>query len=84
MSWVLLKRIDSREHDVILVQEHTYTDAQSGDKHNWELLSRGSDADYEMLLKMAELTDSFIELAVNREKRRQLYYEKRGEEHNIC
>ena len=82
MGWVLLKRRDPRHDDLILVPEHMYTDI--GDMHYWEVLLRGSDADYEVLEEMAKLTDNFIELGVNREKRRQLYYEKRGEEHNIC
>lgn len=77
MGWVLLKRTDLSYDEVILVSEDMYL-RSGGGRLDWQLLARGTDADYEMLLKMAELTDNYIELSVNRKMKTDLYYEKKG------
>lgn len=81
-KWALLRRTDSETPEVILVDDGMYM--FSGDSGAWEVLARGSDADYEMLLDMAKLTEQYVELGVNRRKNIDLYYEKRGEEYNKC
>jgi hypothetical protein len=42
----------------------------------WQLLAQGSDDDYEMLEKMAELTESFAVLSVNRQRKLNMFYAK--------
>ena len=87
-QWVLLKRREPSYNEVILVNDVVLVcDGMyqfSGDSGKWVELARGSDADYEMLLNMAKLTDNYVELGVNRKKNIDLYYEKRGEEYNKC
>lgn len=68
MGWVLLKRVGHNE--VVLVAEHVHAMSGGVKLYNWEELARGSDADYEALLKMAELTGHYVELQVNRNIRR--------------
>ena len=68
MSWVLLKRVGHNE--VVLVAEHVHAMSGGVKLYNWEELARGSDADYDMLLKMAELTGHYVELQANRDIRR--------------
>ena len=67
MSWVLLKRREPSYAEVILVSGGMYQ--FSGDSGAWVELARGSDADYNTLLKMAELTGHYVELMVNRNRR---------------
>lgn len=67
MGWVLLKRRDLEYPEIILVSGGMYQ--FSGDSGKWTELARGSDADYDMLLKMAELTGHYVELSVNRNRR---------------
>jgi hypothetical protein len=66
-SWVLLKRVDHNE--VVLVTEHVHALSGGVKLYNWTELARGSDADYNILLKMAELTGHYVELQVNRNRR---------------
>lgn len=68
MSWVLLKRTDLSYDEVILVSGDIYWLSGSG-RTDWQLLAQGSYADYDMLLKMAEMTGNFVELSVNRRMR---------------
>ena len=82
MGWVLLKRTDLKYNEVILVSMDMYL-RSGGGRLDWDVIARGSDADYETLLNMAKLTDSFVELSVNREmENRKLYYGKKEKEHN--
>jgi hypothetical protein len=69
MSWVLLRRTVPCEKEVILVSERMYEQSGGVKLYKWDELARGSDADYNMLLKMAELTGHYVELKANRERR---------------
>ena len=68
MGWVLLRRREPIYVEIILVNDGMYQ--FTGDSGFWVELARGTDADYDMLLKMAKLTDNFVELGVNREMRK--------------
>lgn len=83
MGWVLLKRIDQGYNEVILVSMDMYM-RSGGGRLDWDVITQGSDADYETLLNMAKLTDSFIELSVNREmENKKLYYGKKEGHNNV-
>ena len=69
MSWVLLRRTMDYDQDVILVSESMYEKSGGIKLYKWTELARGTDADYELLLKMAEMTGNFVELHVNRNRR---------------
>ncbi len=75
MGWVLLKRIHPEHNEVILVTERMYIEAGRS-QGEWQLLAQGSDAEYEMLEKMAELTEAFVELSVNRQRKLNMFYAK--------
>lgn len=69
MGWVLLRRTVPCEKEVILVSERMHEQSGGVKLYKWTELARGSDADYEALLKMAELTGHYVELKINRERR---------------
>jgi len=77
MGWVLLKKIHPEHNEVVLVTERMYIEAGRS-QVEWQLLAQGSDDDYEMLEKMAELTESFAVLSVNRQRKLNMFYEKKG------